>query len=103
MDELHVFTTSRIGQMRFCDEAVPNVTPGALHARDMAEKVDLSVVVPCYNEALGLVEFHRRVSAVCSKTVGAAYEVILVNDGSRDGTWSVMRGLVGSDAHVIAI
>jgi polyisoprenyl-phosphate glycosyltransferase len=89
--------------MRFCDKAASSVMPSALHARDVAEKVDLSVVAPCYNEALGLVEFNRRVSSVCSEAVGAAYEVILVNDGSRDGTWSVMRGLVDSDAHVIAI
>jgi polyisoprenyl-phosphate glycosyltransferase len=60
-------------------------------------------VAPCYNEALGLAEFHRRVSATCRKTVDTDYEIILVNDGSQDGTWAVMSELSASDAHVLAI
>jgi glycosyltransferase involved in cell wall biosynthesis len=78
------------------------MTPAAAEA-DMADRLDLSAVAPCYNEALGLAEFHRRVSATCSKTVGSNHEIILVNDGSQDGTWSVMSELAASDAHVLAI
>jgi glycosyltransferase involved in cell wall biosynthesis len=89
--------------MSFCRAAMPSAMTSALAEADMADRLDLSVVAPCYNEALGLAEFHRRVSATCSKTVGSNHEIILVNDGSQDGTWSVMGELAASDAHVLAL
>ena len=63
----------------------------------------LSVVVPCYNEEDGLLELHRRVSAVCHSCVGDAYELVLVNDGSSDATWKIMRELSEVDKHVVAV
>lgn len=57
---------------------------------DDAER--LSVVVPCYNEQEVLPEFHRRLDAVLS-ALGLPWEVVYVNDGSRDGTLEVMRTL----------
>ena len=63
----------------------------------------LSVVAPCYNEAAGLTELHRRVSAVCRQTVGESYELVLVNDGSSDATLAVMAMLAASDPHIVAI
>lgn len=63
----------------------------------------LSVVAPCYNEQDGLSEFHRRMSEACRRTVGNRWEIILVNDGSRDATWSVMRRLFAEDPNVVAI
>lgn len=63
----------------------------------------LSVVVPCYNEEDGLLELHRRVSAVCHDCVGDGYELVLVNDGSNDATWKIMRELSNVDKHVVAI
>lgn len=63
----------------------------------------LSVVVPCYNEEDGVRELHRRVSAVCQGSVGNTYELILVNDGSSDATWKIMRELAGVDKHVVAV
>ncbi len=44
--------------------------------------MDLSVVVPCYNEEESLVEMYRRVKAACDD-VRVSYEIILVNDGSK--------------------
>jgi dolichol-phosphate mannosyltransferase len=55
--------------------------------------VDLSVVVPCFNEEEGLLEFHRRMTASCAETDAASYEIIYVNDGSSDGTFATMRDL----------
>ncbi len=78
-------------------------TLGVMVERGDRGGLALSVVAPCYNEAAGLREFHRRVSAVCHEVVGAGYEIILVNDGSRDDTWSVMGELAASDPHVVAI
>jgi polyisoprenyl-phosphate glycosyltransferase len=61
----------------------------------------LSVVVPCFNEAAALRELHRRVAAICQEV--GEYEVILVNDGSRDGTWSLMRQLADADPHLAVV
>jgi len=62
----------------------------------------LSVVAPCYNEASVLIEFHRRVSAAC-QNVTPDYEIVLVNDGSSDGTWPAMLMLAQADPHVVAL
>jgi dolichol-phosphate mannosyltransferase len=62
----------------------------------------LSVVAPCYNEHLVLPAFHERVSAVCSK-LGQPYEIVLVNDGSRDQTWETMLDLAGRDPHLVLV
>jgi len=63
----------------------------------------LSVTIPCYNEQAGLPELHRRVTAACKDAVGEDYEVILVNDGSRDGTWDAIQALSAADPHVIGV
>lgn len=59
----------------------------------------LSVVAPCYREAEGLAEFYRRVGAACRGT-GRTYEIILVDDGSPDATWEVIRTLAAGDTAV---
>lgn len=52
----------------------------------------LSIVVPVYNEADNLVNLHSRLTSVLDK-VGKPYEIILVNDGSRDATPSILNDL----------
>lgn len=61
--------------------------------------IALSVVVPCYNEALGIDEFHRRLSIVMDN-IGRPWEVIYVNDGSRDETLEALRQLHARDVRV---
>ena len=63
----------------------------------------LSIVVPCYNEEGSLGDLHRRVSAVARSTVGPDYELVLVNDGSRDSTWNVISRLAQGDAAVVGV
>lgn len=63
----------------------------------------LSVVVPCYNEEDSIEELHRRVSDVCTRCAGGDHELVLVNDGSRDGTWDGMLKLASRDSHVLAV
>ena len=63
----------------------------------------LSVAIPCYNEMAGMEELHRRVTASCAAEVGADYEIVYVNDGSRDGTWSALERLARIDAHIVAV
>jgi cellulose synthase/poly-beta-1,6-N-acetylglucosamine synthase-like glycosyltransferase len=62
---------------------------------------DLSLVVPCFNEEAGLPELHRRITASCQEM--GNYEVILVNDGSRDSSWSLMCQLADADPHLVVI
>ena len=50
----------------------------------------LSIVVPCFNEEACLGELHRRLSGAARNAAGEDYELVLVNDGSRDGSWGVM-------------
>lgn len=59
----------------------------------------LSVVVPCYNEQDVLQDFQSRLSHVLDQTA-LTYEIIYVNDGSRDNTLSVLRQIQADDDHV---
>jgi len=63
----------------------------------------LSIVVPCYNEALTLETLHGRVTAAAKAEVGEDYELVLINDGSKDDSWSIMRRLSQSDPRLVAI
>jgi len=63
----------------------------------------LSVVVPCYNEAGAIGALHERVSKVCREMVAEDFELVLVDDGSRDQTWSMIARLAAGDSHVVGI
>lgn len=62
----------------------------------------ISVVAPAYNEQEVLGEFHQRVTDVLTK-LGCEYEIVLVNDGSRDNTLALMHALRERDAHVSVV
>ena len=63
----------------------------------------LSVVVPCYNEEAGLAELVGRLSAACAAAVGENYEIVLVNDGSSDGTWAELLRLSHGCPQIVGI
>lgn len=56
------------------------------------EKLDLSIVVPLYNEAESLPELVAWIDRV-ARANGLTYEAILVDDGSNDGSWEVVEKL----------
>ncbi|MFN8482554.1 MAG: glycosyltransferase family 2 protein [Anaerolineae bacterium] len=58
-----------------------------------------SVVAPVYNEGQTLPEFHRRMVAVM-ESQGEPFEIVLVNDGSRDNSLQVMHELRKHDPRV---
>ena len=62
----------------------------------------LSVVLPCYNEANVIDETYRRVKSVCDG-LGKPYEIVLVNDGSADGTWEAMERLAGNHPALVLV
>ncbi len=59
----------------------------------------LSVIIPCYNEELVIQETYNRLSEVMKKTE-MDYELIFVNDGSRDRTFSILLQLSQKDQFV---
>jgi len=63
----------------------------------------LSIVVPCFNEEACIPELHRRLTGAARKAAGNDYELVLVNDGSRDGSWAAMQKLIGTDPHLLAV
>jgi dolichol-phosphate mannosyltransferase len=63
----------------------------------------LSIVAPCYNEEAGLEAFVARMTAAADAVVGADYELILVDDGSRDRTWSVICALGADHARIVGV
>ncbi|MGL4312354.1 MAG: glycosyltransferase family 2 protein [Sphingomonas sp.] len=63
----------------------------------------LSIVVPCYNEESCLDLLHVRVSGAARAAVGDDYEIVFVNDGSRDDSWRVMQRIAAEDPHLVAV
>jgi len=63
----------------------------------------LSIVVPCFNEEACLAVLHERLTNAAREAVGEDYEIVLVNDGSRDGSWAIMQGLAADDPHLLAV
>ena len=62
----------------------------------------LSIVVPCYNEERALPVFYVELKRVLSDMgMEGAYELILVNDGSKDNTQSVIEELAAGDGNIV--
>jgi glycosyltransferase involved in cell wall biosynthesis len=61
--------------------------------------MDLSVVVPLYNERDNLAPLHAELARVLG-AAGASYEMVFVDDGSTDGSVEVLRTIKAGDAHV---
>src|SRR5215218_3016031 len=63
----------------------------------------ISIVVPCFNEEACLRALYERLTVAAQRVAGADYEIVLINDGSRDGSWTIMRELAGEDPRVVAV
>jgi len=68
----------------------------------MSDKPALSVVAPCFNEEAVLGEFLQRVGTVLAG-IGGSAEIVLVDDGSRDGTWAAMVKAAAQDRRIVAV
>ena len=74
-----------------------------LRAQDgSGDRPAISVVVPAYNEQEVLRAFHARLVPVM-EGIGLPWEVVFVNDGSRDATLEIMLALQASDPHVAVV
>ncbi|MEJ6616742.1 MAG: glycosyltransferase family 2 protein, partial [Crocinitomicaceae bacterium] len=68
----------------------------------MELKYDISVVVPLYNEVESLPELHQWIVKVMNEN-GFSYEILFIDDGSKDGSWNVVDELHQKDANVKGI
>lgn len=74
------------------DRSVPRQLPVHSQTHGGQGQPSLSVVVPVYNSEGTLEELAERLEGVLSQ-LASCFEVILVNDGSRDRSWTVIEGL----------
>ena len=61
--------------------------------------IKYSVIIPMYNEQEVIKESYRRLDGVM-RPLGEEYELIFVNDGSRDKTMEIMLEIANNDKHV---
>lgn len=63
---------------------------------------EISIVVPLYNEEENVAELHRRLTVSLGR-LGEPYEIIFVDDGSRDATPDLIDNLQRSDPHLVVL
>lgn len=68
---------------------MPKLTPDH-DSGQVSDSVTLSIVVPCFNEGLVISQLLARLTSAAEACVGNDYEIILVDDGSRDDTWNLI-------------
>jgi len=61
---------------------------------------EISIIVPAFNEVQSVPRLHQAISHALE---GVDYELIVVDDGSRDGTYDVLRGLQRDDKRLVII
>lgn len=68
----------------------------------MDKTLDLTIIVPLFNEAESLPELVRWINRTLDGR-GWEYEIIMVDDGSTDGSWKVVRELAEADGRIHGI
>jgi len=70
--------------------------------KSASKEVDYSVVVPVHNSEGTLQELHQRLVEVFKK-LGGSWELVLVNDYSRDNSWKILQELANTNHNITAI
>ena len=63
---------------------------------------DLSIIVPVFNEEGSLEELHRQITSVETET-NQAFEIIFVDDGSKDNSWDALKKIAAANNNVKCI
>lgn len=63
----------------------------------------LSVVVPCYNEEGSIEPLMQRLVPICEQRFPGDYEIVLINDGSKDRTWQRIGEFAARSPHVVGV
>ncbi len=77
-------------------------TPASLSDASAPPPIELSVVIPAFNEEQNIPALYGRLVAALDP-LGMRYELIVVNDGSSDGTLARLHELAAADSRVVAI
>lgn len=78
------------------------VSEGGPLACDQTEHFDLSVIAPIYNEEESVTHLVQQVHQALDQT-GLKFELILVDDGSKDGSFALMQQLASTDPRLVVI
>lgn len=66
-------------------------------------RTGLSVVVPCFNEVEVIDALLGRLVPICQEVCPDDYEIVLVNDGSSDGTWAAIERHAARSPRIVGI
>ncbi len=82
----------------------PQTSPLRLSQSDLVHRAqpEISVVVPVYNEEENLAELYARLCQVLDQ-LEPNYEIVFIDDGSRDGSLKILQDLVIQDPRVVAV
>lgn len=81
----------------------PTSTQQRHQLQEIKPSLDVSVVVPVYNSATTLSELLERLTQSLER-ITQSYEIVLVDDGSRDDSWAVMQSLRATySEHLVAV
>ena len=64
--------------------------------------MDLSIVIPLYNEDESLAELHSKIVS-CLSDSNLNYEIIFIDDGSKDKSWSVLKKVANNYKNTTAL
>ncbi len=70
---------------------------------DKIVKEKISVVIPCFNSEKLIAELVYAAETLIKEDGRYEYEMILVNDGSKDGTWNILKDLAEKNSRIISI
>jgi glycosyltransferase involved in cell wall biosynthesis len=84
--------TPIVGRSDVAPRTAPTPTEGRPRAGALADRLDVSVLVPAKDEAANLAAFMEQAAAAFVGTA-ITFEVIVIDDGSRDATWSLLGDL----------
>ena len=68
----------------------------------MSQKPVISIIAPIYNEVGNIPELYRRIREVMQKT-GEPWELVMVDDGSIDGSTDLIREFHDQDSRVVPV
>lgn len=97
----HFLTTT--AELPAKNQAQVHSPAGVAHAMHTPlPRPDLSVVIPVYNEEDNLAMLHTRLTTVLH-SAGLDYEIVFVDDGSRDASLEHLYGLANADHHIVVV
>ncbi|RUM60873.1 MAG: glycosyltransferase, partial [Persephonella sp.] len=83
------------------EESLKKVDTVEVNQKDK-NNVDLSIVIPIYNEEENLPILYEKLKSVLDN-LGKSYEIILVDDGSTDRSWEIIKEFAEKDKHVVGV